>query len=61
MLETCQLAGYGKPFIFHKGKTYKASPATNLPDYAAKGLFFAEKSNGASMVISVARGECKIV
>ena len=36
---------------FHKGRTYQAQHATNLPEWKEKGKVFVQKSDGDSMVI----------
>lgn len=51
MTQTVKLLSTWPLITFHKGITYWASHATNQPDWETKGLVFAEKRNGESMLL----------
>lgn len=44
MIGSARMAGTPAAFTFHKGRTYRAVPATNQPDWQAKGLVFVSKT-----------------
>lgn len=48
MNQTVKLLGTWPMVTFHKGTTYTAYPATNQPK---RGLVFAEKRNGESILL----------
>lgn len=63
MLETRQLAGFGKAHTFYKGRTYSAFDAVNIPDWQSRGLVFVKKktNNAETILLSTNEGDCQIV
>ncbi len=55
----CVLLPYGKDATFHKGRTYSAIVAFNQPNWLAKQKVFAQKKNGAEILLQ--KGEYTIV
>lgn len=43
MLDKRVLVNYSNAYAFHKGRTYNATPATNLPNHIENQLYFVEK------------------
>jgi len=59
MNRTLILAGPGH--TFHKGTTYNCIQAKNQPNYKQRGLYFVEKRNGQSMLVSTVDGDITLL
>jgi hypothetical protein len=61
MLQTRSMAHLPASWTFHKGRTYHATFAANIPNAKARGLYFVEKRRGEVLLLSVADGEIEMV
>jgi hypothetical protein len=59
MLHTLKLMGTFT--VFHKGITYDAIPATNQPLWRERELYFVQKRNRESMLVSLVDGDANLV